>query len=1011
MDFNKLLKKQIKKYLKDEHQNDDSLNNFLNAINDSYNSYERDKELANHSFAVSEQEYIALNQKLKSENLQKGQSIETLKLTIQQVEGNENVFSNTSKESLPEIIDYLKTQIEKNKVSELIIKESENRMRHALETIGDNVWEFDSRSGKIFFSQCENLLLGYESDDYKNDTKLWWKCVYKEDRPKIKTRNELYRSGIENIHSLEYRLVHRDGTIKWVMDRGGVIEYDENKKPLRIIGTLTDITHLKQVENELSNSANRLSYLISNMQEGILVGDTNGNVVLSNIEFCKLFGIDASPEALVGYSCTKGAQQGKHLFAEPDKFVERMFELVAKREIFLAEELTLADGKIYLRDYIPIFINDEYNGHLWKYTDITEQKRADTVLRLSEEKYRNMIANMNLGLIEVDLNETIQFANQSFCEMSGYQIDELIGNNSNILIHEDSIDTLKNKIEKRHLGDSDAYEMKMKNKHGDIKWWLLSGAPKYNDKGEMIGSIGIHLDITEQKLMEEDLIVARELAEQSAKAKEVFLANMSHEIRTPMNAIMGMSKQLQKTSLNDKQKSLLNIINSASENLLVVINDVLDISKIEAGKLTIETIGFNLKDVVQRAISVMSHKFEEKGLSILFTYDEKIEKVLKGDPYRMNQVLLNLLSNAVKFTEKGGVKINCSLEVQVKNKAQNICIKVIDSGIGMDKQFLNNLFQKFIQEDKSVARKYGGSGLGMTICKQLIELMNGSIEVESIKNEGTTITLNLPFDIGFEKDLLIDNYVETNHDILNGKSILLVEDNEMNRLVACEALSHYQVNITEAENGLEAIEWLNKRPFDLILMDIQMPELDGLEATQIIRKELACNTPIIALTANAIKGESDKCIEMGMNDFISKPFEEEDLVRIMSKWLNVNLIIPQPNFSSNHALYNLNTLQKISKGNENFINKFIHLFITQTPNNINIIRESYQTQNFELLKSVIHKIKPIIENLEISDLHDDIKQIDLFVKNNDDNSDLPLLIEKVCFTLSEVVDQLKNYQH
>jgi PAS domain S-box-containing protein len=619
-----------------------------------------------------------------------------------------------------------------------------------------------------------------------------------------------------------------------------------------------------------------------------------------------------------------------------------------------------------------------------------------------------MIANMNLGLIEVDLHETIQFANQSFCDMSGYQLHELIGQNSKIFLHEDSISIIHSKIEIRNLGQSDAYEMKMKNKHGEIKWWLISGAPRFNDKGEMIGSIGIHLDITEQKLMEQDLIDAREMAEHSAKAKEIFLANMSHEIRTPMNAIMGMSKQLQKTTLNEKQKSFLNIINTASENLLVVINDVLDISKIEAGKLTIETIGYNLKDVVQRTINVMSHKAEEKGLSITLSFDEKIEKVLMGDPYRMNQVLLNLLSNAVKFTDKGFVKIECSLIGQVKNKFQNVCIKVIDSGIGMDENFQKNLFQKFVQEDKTVARKYGGTGLGMTICKQLIELMHGNIYVESQKHKGTSITLNVAFEIGSSTDIKNETQVLTNTDVLIGKSILLVEDNEMNRLVACEALSHYQVHITEAENGLAAIEWLKKRPFDLILMDVQMPELDGLEATAIIRNELKNNTPIIALTANAIKGESDKCIDAGMNDFISKPFEEEDLVKIMSKWLTLLHTKTLTTNTNTALLYNLDNLKKTSRGNHSFVQKMIHLFIAQTPQYIDTIQNAYLQQNFELLKTTAHKIKPVIDNLGIADLHDDIRLIEQLAESNDDNSELPLLIEKVCFTLAETVEQLKE---
>ncbi|MFM2048900.1 MAG: hypothetical protein RI955_1448, partial [Bacteroidota bacterium] len=1005
MDYNKLLSRQIKKYLPEECLKNASFQHFIKAINDSYNSFERDKELANHAFSISEMEYIGVNSKLKSEVLQKEFSIKKLKEAINDIEGNEASFNEN--ESLPEIINYLHHQIDKRKEAEKILQESELRMRHALETIGDNVWEYNKRTGEIFFSQCENLLLGYVSADYKTDTKLWWKCIYKEDRAKIKLRNELYRSGLAETHSLEYRLQHKDGTLKWVMDRGGIIEKGLDGKPLRIIGTLTDITHLKEIESELSSSANRLSYLISSLQEGILVSDANGKVLLSNIEFCKMFSIDASPEALIGYNCIKGAQQAKHLFADPEAFVNRMNELLEKKELCIGEELNLTDGKIFQRDFIPISINDTYNGHLWKYTDITERKNTENKIIRSEEKYRNIIANMNLGLIEVDLNENIQFANQSFCNLSGYDLHELIGANSENILATDSSSVLISKNELRREGKSDAYEMKLKTKNGDEKWCLVSGAPKYNDKGELIGSIGIHLDISEQKKMEIDLIDAREMAEHSAQAKEIFLANMSHEVRTPMNAILGMSKQLQKTSLTEKQSSLLNIIASAGENLLVVINDVLDLSKIEAGKLTIENIGFNLHEVVSRAMQVISHRAEEKGLKLVVDFDNRINKILIGDPYRTNQILLNLLSNAVKFTEKGFVKIECKLFANEKNNYQTIKLKVIDSGIGMDNEFQKHLFQKFVQEDKAIARKYGGTGLGMSICKQLIELMNGTILVSSRKDMGTTIELELSFETGSIVDLPTEISDVVNSEVLHAKNILLVEDNEMNRLVACEALSHYHVNITEAINGLEAIEILKRQSFDIILMDVQMPVMDGYEATDMIRKVLKINTPIIALTANAIKGESIKCIEAGMNDFISKPFEEDDLVNIMAIWISKKHIT---NTISNNAeiyissdsktIYNLQHLKKISRGNEEFILKMKKLFITQIPVSVNEIKNAFAVKNFEVVKTTAHKIKPIIENLGIEELISDIRDIEIMALEQNDNSELAILIEKAGFILS-----------
>jgi two-component system, sensor histidine kinase len=1012
MEFNKLLLKQIKKYLPDANLEDVEFKQFIKSVNDSYNSYERDKELANHVFNISEQEYIDVNKKLKTEIDEKEISIENLKDAIKEIEGPNTIFSSTSKESLPEIIAYLKKQIEKNKESEKIIKLSEFRMRHALETIGDNVWEYDTTEGKIYFSQCENLLLGYESDDYKADSKLWWKCILKEDRIKIKNRNELYRSGLLETHSIEYRLKHRDGSIKWMMDRGGVIEKSNDGKPLRIIGTLTDITHLKQVEDDLITSGNRLSHLISNLQEGVLVSDAAGKIVLANSIFCQLFHVKDNAESLIGTEILTGANLGKYLFKDAAGFVATMTELIQNREIFVGYELKLVDNRVYQCDYIPLFVDGENSGHLLKFKDITKERLAQSALQLREEKYRNIIANMNLGLIEVDLNENIQFANQSFSDLSGYSISELMGMNSeNILPKASELSNAK-KIEIQNNSQADAYELKITTKLGTQKWCLVSGAPKYNDKGEWVGSIGIHLDISAQKKLEKDLIEAREMAEHSAQAKEIFLANMSHEVRTPMNAILGMSKQLQKTTLTEKQNSLLNIINSASENLLVVINDILDLSKIEAGKLTIENIGFNLHEVVSRAMQVISHRAEEKGLRLMVDFDTNISTTLIGDPYRTNQILLNLLSNAVKFTARGYVKIECQLSKTYSTKNQTILISVIDSGIGMDEEFQTQLFQKFVQEDKSVARKYGGTGLGMSICKQLIELMGGKINVKSKKDIGTTIEVELMFELGSQADVPVVNPIVANHEILRNKNILLVEDNEMNRLVACEALSHYGLHITEAINGLEAVELIKNKKFDIILMDVQMPVMNGFEATEMIRKVFKNDTPIIALTANALKGESVKCLAAGMDDYISKPFEEDDLVNMMATWIlkkNNQLLKNEtsPNASLNPPIYNLTHLERISRGNQEFIIKMKQLFIAQIPSSMNEIRLAFDDKNFPLLKKTAHKIKPIVQNLGINDLVNDLSEIESLAHEDADNSELSLIIERASFVLNQAVEQMK----
>ncbi len=637
---------------------------------------------------------------------------------------------------------------------------------------------------------------------------------------------------------------------------------------------------------------------------------------------------------------------------------------------------------------------------------INHRKQAEQNLRIREEKYRNIIANMRLGLLEVDNDEIISFANQSFCDMSGYTSEELIGRKaSDLFAKDEQAKILEQKNELRRQGHSDAYEIALQDKSGEPKWWLISGAPHYNDKGELIGSIGIHLDITKQKKLEYDLMDAKLQAEKSAQAKETFLANMSHEIRTPMNAIMGMSQQLNKTELNDRQAMFLDAIHNSAEHLLVIINDILDISKIEAGKLNIEHIGFNMAATITGAVQVMQHKAEEKGLILQASFEENISPVLIGDPYRFKQVLLNMLSNAVKFTEKGSVKIHCSLQ-GATGDSQLLRITVTDTGIGMDETFMGQLFTKFSQEDDSIARKYGGTGLGMSISKKLIELMDGTIEVSSKKNEGTSISFILPFIKGEEKDMPGKIEMSVDPSILNGSRILLVEDNEMNRLVAVTVLEQYGVALTEAVNGEEAINLLKKENFDLVLMDVQMPVMNGIAATHIIRQQISKTLPIIALTANAIKGENDKCLAAGMNDYVSKPFEEEVLVRAIGALLGKEIILRpvQKNIQeTKEDLFDLAGIRKLSGGDEQFVAKIISMFIKAAPASVTEMKTALQKNDVEKVKAVAHRLKPGIDSLGIATLGTRIREIEAFSGSEASTAALQKLIEESGEIISSVI--------
>ncbi|HEX4957765.1 MAG TPA: PAS domain S-box protein [Lacibacter sp.] len=1020
-------------------------------------------------------------------------------------------------------------------------KESERIFRKALESIGDNVWEHDFRTNKTYFSKSDNQFLGYTTNELTNNQELWWNSVYEEDRHLLVESDQNYQSGKAESHNLEYRIVHKDGSIKWVLDRGVVMERDYSGKPLRITGTHTDITGIKHIETELTHRVKQFQSLSENIP-GVIYeyefkqdGTEGLRYISPAIE--KLFGI--KPEQFHNYleyihpddremiieknrhsretsepfyaearlvipgqpvrwhsvhsafsyqtedgdnvftgfmldiTIRKNAEQQleeqrrfyegildnlpadiavfniNHTYQyvnpqaikdpevrewivgksdadylkfrnKPDSILQKRKEVFAtvlsgKQQVSWEEALPQPDGTTrYVLRYLYPVINDKNTvSQVIGYgVDITERKKFEVALKANEEKYRGIIANMNLGMVEIDLDRKVSFANQSLAKMIGAPLEKLMGADTNDFLPKESQELVQQKVIERMKGKSEAFELKVSIK-GQTKWWLVSSAPRFDERGVFAGTIVICLDINDQKQLEADLREAREHAEQLAHTKQNFLANMSHEIRTPMNAILGMGNLLAKTSLTDQQNFYLGAINTSAENLLVIINDILDLSKIEAGKLTVETIGFEPKKVVAHTMKVLMHKAEEKGLKLTNSFcDKHLSEVLIGDPYRLNQVLLNLMSNAIKFTEKGTVDITCEVLKDTPH-SQVIRASVIDTGIGMDKAFVDTLFEKFTQEYNSVSRKYGGTGLGMSICKELISLMGGNIEVKSEKGKGTTVYFEIEFVKGTHEDLpeLRKDVLST--DFLKGKRILVTDDNDMNRLVASTVLENYGALITEAVNGQQAVEHVKVANPDLILMDIQMPVMNGFEATKAIRN-LGFTTPVIALTANAIKGEINNCLAAGMNDYLSKPFKEDDLLKVISHWLatdidtNDNTKITKKEEKKTTASYDLTGLRTISQGNEGFITKMVNLFIEQAPATVSEIKIAYENKEMEKVQKLAHRLKPSIDNLGIAAIKNEIREIEKNATAYGPSQQLLQLIQQVETVISSVTSDLKT---
>ena len=1050
--------------------------------------------------------------------------------------------------------------------AEQALRESEERWSFALEGAGDGVWDWDMQTGKVVYSRRYKEMLGFPADADWRGLSEWTERVNPEDLRHAMMDLETYLDGKSPLYAVEYRMLCKDGNWKWVSARGMVVSRAEDGRPQRMIGTHTDITERKQAAETVRISEARLRLLLDSAAEAIYGVDIQGNCSFCNPACLQMLGYRHADE-LIG----KNMHQQIHY-----KYQDETPYPVEKCRIyqaFLQGVNTHVEGEVFWRadgSNFPVecwshpqFHHGQVVGAVVTFMDITERMEANKKL----VKLSKAVENSPASVVITDLNGTIEYVNPKFTAVTGYAAQEAIGQNPRILKSGTLSPRFYGKLWETILaGKVWQGEFHNKKKNGESYFEVATISPIRDEKGVITHFVAVKEDVTERKRTDQELKKSMAAAEAANRAKSEFLANMSHEIRTPMNAIIGFSHLCLQSELAPEQQGYLEKVYRSANSLLGVINDILNFSKVEAGKLEVEKTHFHLDYVLGGVAAVTGLRAEEKGLDLQFDCGREIPYTLVGDPLRLGQVLNNLVSNAIKFTKAGAVVVQVKVESQDAAQGEApghvvLGFTVSDSGIGMTPEQIGKLFQSFSQADASTTRKYGGTGLGLAISKNLVELMGGTMWVESTPGKGSVFAFNLPFaclpenrtipDLSRRKMLVVDandrarhlamaylqsfnietvaasggsegleaikqadtaghpfsdvlldcdlpsmdgsaviglemvrrikqelplrrrprviylsshkhnemlrqsgseelldavlnkpvtasmlfeavvaigsdpdslslaSLQDDTHFDLSGLHVLLVEDNEFNQQLAIALLTRAGVEVSLARDGVEAVQAVQPGRFDAVLMDIQMPHMDGLEATRQIRENpVMAGLPIIAMTANAMSGDRENCLAAGMNDYIAKPVHVAKLYDILASWTHRNVqIVKPPVAKARHALRMLPAFDPhffdpaeaiAGMGGKDTYLTVLEKFISNQSQSVQSIQEALAAADRQTAARLAHTLKGIAATIGAPALAESARQLESAIRE-DDTGKYPQLIAATATGLDKAVAAVETY--
>jgi PAS domain S-box-containing protein len=663
---------------------------------------------------------------------------------------------------------------------------------------------------------------------------------------------------------------------------------------------------------------------------------------------------------------------------------------------------------------------------------------SDVEIQKSLSKYSNSLIEASLDpLFTVSLSGKLMDMNEATVRITGVEREKLIG--SDFFNYFTDTDRAREVyLEVFAKGSVVNSPLTLRHINGELTDVYFNGSVYKDDNGKVSGIVIVARDVTEQKRAATELFNAKVAAEQATgiaeeakikaesatfiaenavKAKQQFLSNMSHEIRTPMNAIIGFTKVMLKTDLSERQTEYLSAIKISGEALIVLINDILDLAKVDSGKMTFERIPFKMSVSISAMLQLFETKILEKNIELVKEYDPSIPEVLLGDPVRLHQVILNLISNAVKFTSDGKITVRVKMLRENKEKA-TIEFSVTDTGIGIAEDKIEHIFENFQQASGDTLRLYGGTGLGLAIVKQLIEPQGGTISVKSKIGVGSTFSFQLTFLKTSEQAIIETGEVEIDRELKNIK-ILVVEDIQLNQLLMKTLLDDFGFELDIAANGKIAIEKLKIKKYDLVLMDLQMPVMNGFEATNYIRTKLKSNVPIIALTADVTTVDLEKCKSVGMNDYISKPIDDKLL------YSKIVHFVKKPNLSKQmksetkstkqkYSIINLDYLFHLTKSNPALISEMLHLYLEQTPELIQLMKESFKDKDLHTLHQTMHKMIPSFSIVGINPEYENMaKKVQEYAVLKTEGEEIPNMIlnledilDKACQELNAELDAM-----